>query len=210
MLKELAMQPKPPKGSYNLEQFLEQLEMELRTKVLEKGQSHTSKDKKSNNFFSKLSQALSDAVVPMDKINGHRLVNLNDYISWVKQHMHEAATPIKYQEIVKLHHLAINYAKQLEDLLSGSKLAFLNEGITSRAIPEPHHFIKDHKKHNGDHFPRCLVIPATIFAATFLKIGHMGIKKILDDNKINHSKYTITQASDLKTKLENLQLKKPD
>eukprot|EP00957_Ditylum_brightwellii_P211192 15365871-Ditylum_brightwellii.AAC.2 len=149
-------------------------------------------------------------VVPTDKINGHCLVDLNDYISWVKQHMCEAATPIKCHEIVKPHHLAINYAKELEDLLSDTKLAFLDEGINSRDIPESQLLIKDHKKHKGYHFPIHNVIPTTNLAAIFSKIGYMGIKKILDDNKIDYSKYTITQASDLKTKLESLKLKKPD
>eukprot|EP00957_Ditylum_brightwellii_P139411 10624570-Ditylum_brightwellii.AAC.1 len=146
----------------------------------------------------------------MDKTNGHCLIDLNNYISWVKQHIREAATPIKCQEVVKLHCSAINFTKQLEDLLSDSELAFLNEGITSRAIPEPQLLIKDHKKHKGNHFPTRLVIPSTNFTATFLEIGYMGIKKILDDNKMNYSKYTITQASNLKTKPENLQPKKPD
>eukprot|EP00957_Ditylum_brightwellii_P033218 2516839-Ditylum_brightwellii.AAC.1 len=153
--------PKPPRGSYKLEQFLELLETELRTKVLENGQHHASKDKKLNNFFSKLAQASTDVVVPTDKTNGHCSVDLNNYISWVKQHMREAATPIRHQEIVKLHHPAISYAKQLEDLLSDSELAFLNEGINSRDIPKPQLPIKDHKKHKGNHFPTHLVIPAT-------------------------------------------------
>eukprot|EP00957_Ditylum_brightwellii_P159522 12142954-Ditylum_brightwellii.AAC.1 len=153
--------------------------------------------------------ALSDIVVPTDKTNGHCLVDLNIYISWAKQRMREAATPIKHQEIVKLHHLAINYTKQLEDLLSGNELAFLNKGINSRAIPEPQLLIKDHKKRKGDNFPTYLECPATNVAATFSKIGYMSIKKILDDNNIDYSKFTITQAFDLKTKLESLKLKKP-
>eukprot|EP00957_Ditylum_brightwellii_P138569 10562184-Ditylum_brightwellii.AAC.1 len=41
----------------------------------------------------KLSQTSSDVVVPTDKTNGHRSVNLNNYISWVQQHMREAAPP---------------------------------------------------------------------------------------------------------------------
>eukprot|EP00957_Ditylum_brightwellii_P169137 12873952-Ditylum_brightwellii.AAC.1 len=72
-------------------------------------------------------------------------------------------------------------------------MAFLNEGIASKAIPQPQPLVKDHKKReeNGD-FPTCLVIPATNFTATFSKIGYLGIK----------------QASDLKEKLEALELEK--
>eukprot|EP00957_Ditylum_brightwellii_P118029 9001772-Ditylum_brightwellii.AAC.1 len=98
---------KLPRGSYKLEQFVGLLETELWTKVLEKGENHASKDKKLNNFFSELTQASSYVVVPTDKTNGHHLVDLNNYISWVKQHMREAATLIRCQEIVKLHHAAM-------------------------------------------------------------------------------------------------------
>eukprot|EP00957_Ditylum_brightwellii_P160385 12209726-Ditylum_brightwellii.AAC.1 len=98
--------PKPTRGSYNFEQFLELLETELWIKVLENGENHVSKDKTLNNFFSKSKQASLDIAVPIDKTNCHCLVDLTNYISWVKQHMREAATPIRCQEIVKLHHEA--------------------------------------------------------------------------------------------------------
>eukprot|EP00957_Ditylum_brightwellii_P193796 14757756-Ditylum_brightwellii.AAC.1 len=60
--------------------------------------------------------------------------------------MHEAATPIRCQEVIKLHHEAKIYTKKLEDMLSDSDMAFFNEGITSREIPEPQFLIKDNKK----------------------------------------------------------------
>jgi hypothetical protein len=41
----------------------------------------------------------------------------------------------------------------------------------------------------------------------FPKIGYMGIKKIFDDNKVNYMDKTIIQASDLKAKLETLDIK---
>mmetsp|Transcript_14767 Transcript_14767/g.21694 ORF Transcript_14767/g.21694 Transcript_14767/m.21694 type:complete len:149 (+) Transcript_14767:727-1173(+) len=68
--------------------------------------------------------------------------------------------------------------------------------------------IKDHKEKINNEFPTRLVIPATNFAATFSKLGYLGIKKIFDENNINYAKYTITQASDLKSKLEKLKIKR--
>eukprot|EP00957_Ditylum_brightwellii_P046674 3542226-Ditylum_brightwellii.AAC.1 len=70
------------------------------------------------------------------------------------------------------------------------------------------HWPKDHKEReeNGD-FPTCLVIPATNFTATFSKIGYLGIKWVLDENKVNYVTFAIIQALDLKKKLETLELK---
>eukprot|EP00957_Ditylum_brightwellii_P191720 14594834-Ditylum_brightwellii.AAC.1 len=82
------------------------------------------------------------------------------------------------------------------------------ENLNSREIPEPQLLIKDHKKVQKDgHYPMRPVIPATNFVATFLKIGFMASKKTFDDNGVRYAKYMIEQASDLKTKLETLNLK---
>eukprot|EP00957_Ditylum_brightwellii_P059222 4494978-Ditylum_brightwellii.AAC.1 len=57
-------------------------------------------------------------------------------------------------------------------MLAKGEIAFLNEGIAFKAIPQPRLLVKDHKEReeNGD-YPTCLVIPATNFKATFSKIG---------------------------------------
>eukprot|EP00957_Ditylum_brightwellii_P084912 6456716-Ditylum_brightwellii.AAC.1 len=57
-------------------------------------------------------------------------------------------------------------------------------------------------------FPTRLVIPATNFTAAFSKLGYMGIKKVLDDHEVNYTKYTIIHSSDLKEKLEKMELKR--
>eukprot|EP00957_Ditylum_brightwellii_P086331 6569242-Ditylum_brightwellii.AAC.1 len=91
-------------------------------------------------------------------------------------------------------------------------MTFLNEGIASKAIPHPQLLMKDHKdrEENGD-YPACLVIPATNFIAMFLKIGYLGIKWVVDKNKVNYAKFTIIQqALDLKEKLEALELKRDE
>ena len=38
----------------------------------------------------------------------------------------------------------------------------------------------------------------------FAKIGYLSIKKIIDENKVNYSKLTIVQASDLQKKIDIL------
>eukprot|EP00957_Ditylum_brightwellii_P032814 2487569-Ditylum_brightwellii.AAC.1 len=81
------------------------------------------------------------------------------------------------------------------------------EELDNKAIPQPQLLIKDHKKLKSDgNFPTWLVIPTTNFTATFSKIGYMGIKGTLDEHKVNYSKHTIIQASDLKHYLEVLHL----
>ena len=46
------------------------------------------------------------------------------------------------------------------------------------------------------------MIPATNFTAPFAKVGYLGIKGILDKNKIIYDKFTIQNAHDLKKSLE--------
>jgi hypothetical protein len=59
----------------------------------------------------------------------------------------------------------------------------------------------------GEYVTR-LIVPATNFTAAFPKVGYLGIKNIFDQNGINYSGSTITQASQLKTTLEKLNITK--
>eukprot|EP00957_Ditylum_brightwellii_P206468 15348554-Ditylum_brightwellii.AAC.1 len=121
--------------------------------------------------------------------------------------MDEMAVPIWCQEIVNIHGDVLTFAKQLEDILGEKEMNFLKEGIKSRAILEPQLLIKDHMNlRDNEHYQTPLVIPAMNFAATFSKIGYLGIRKILDDNNANYVKHTITQASHLKEQLDQLNL----
>jgi hypothetical protein len=52
------------------------------------------------------------------------------------------------------------------------------------------------------------VVPAKNFTAGFPHVGQHGIRNILNGNNIKFSKKTIIQASDLKEKLERLQIKR--
>jgi len=68
--------------------------------------------------------------------------------------------------------------------------------------------IKDHKKidESTGEYPSCLVVPAANFTAAFPHIGQRDIFKILKRNNVNFTERNIEQASDLKEKLEKLNI----
>ena len=69
--------------------------------------------------------------------------------------------------------------------------------------------IKDHKKLTSIvEFPTRLVIPAKTFSDTFAKVGYLGLKKILEKNEINYTRFTIVQASQVKEEWEILNRKR--
>ena len=57
-------------------------------------------------------------------------------------------------------------------------------------------------------FPTRLVISATNLSATFSKVGYLGLKKLLEKNEINYTKFTIVQASQVKEEWEILNWKR--
>ena len=74
-----------------------------------------------------------------------------------------------------------------------------------RAIPPPIFLIKNNKTINKKwELPTKLVIPTKTFTATFSIIGFLGIKKITEKAKVNYSRATIIQASDLKGKTKEI------
>jgi hypothetical protein len=103
---------------------------------------------------------------------------------------------------------ALELLEEKRDILSDKEAEFLYQSINSKAIPSPKLLIKDHKKadENGD-FQTRLVVPANNFTSAFPKLGYLGIKKILDDNNVDYASRMIIQASDLKQKLENMDIK---
>eukprot|EP00957_Ditylum_brightwellii_P149256 11366643-Ditylum_brightwellii.AAC.1 len=143
----------------------------------------------------------------MDKTNSYAIMKLEKYINWVKKHLEKTDMEISRAEIVNLHVEAKKFAASFLDLLSKGEKAFLQEGLDSKAIPQPQLLIKDHKdwKQDGD-YPARSVIPATNFTATFSKIGYLIIKKVLGNAGIICNKHTIIQLSNLKEKLEKFNL----
>ena len=84
---------------------------------------------------------------------------------------------------------------------------FSKETIDSKAVPAPKLLIEDHKKPNKEgNFPTRTMIPATNFTAGFPTLGFSGIENTFDKNNVNGMKRSMTQASDLKDKLENLNI----
>ena len=76
---------------------------------------------------------------------------------------------------------------------------FVRQSLAMKAIPAPKLLIKDHKTINEKGgFSTRLVIPATNFTATFSKISYLSIKRCLDKGKVNYSRFSIVQASELK------------
>ena len=124
----------------------------------------------------------------------------------MQEHINNSTIKIPRDTIQQIFKNAVDFANNLEPLLSRDKKDFLKEGIESKAIPTPKPLIKDHKQKKNGHFPTGLIIPATNFTATFSKLGYLALKNILDSNNIQYNKYTITQASDLKNELEKLDI----
>ena len=80
-----------------------------------------------------------------------------------------------------------------------------------RDIPSLTLLIKDYKIINEKReSPTRLVIPATNFTATFSKIGYLWIKRCLYKGKVNYSRFSIFQASDLKERLEEFKIKRDE
>ena len=78
----------------------------------------------------------------------------------------------------------------------------VRQSLATQAILSPKLLIKYHKKINKKgEFPTRLVIPATNFTATLLKIGYLGIKRYLKKGILNYSRFSIVQASNLKERL---------
>jgi hypothetical protein len=106
-----------------------------------------------------------------------------------------------------------NYCQRWDTvtLSEAKEMGFVEAALESRAVPTPKLLIKEHKLMNskGEYVTR-LIVPATNFKAAFPKVGYLGIKNIFDQNRIDYSGSTITQASQLKATLKKLDLKKDD
>ena len=73
----------------------------------------------------------------------------------------------------------------------------------TRVIPYPKSLIKYHKEiNNKGGFPTRLEIPVTNFTAALSKICYLEIKQMLGKGKVNYSRISIVQASDLKERIE--------
>ena len=153
----------------------------------------------------------SSVAIPTDKTNSTRVVPTVGYIPWVTEHLDDQAIVSSRKRISWIYHKCLNLLESLDGWISRNEYRFLEEIIDSKAIPTPQLLIKDHKKpkDNGE-FPTQLVVPATNFTQGFPKLAYKGIKQCFDNFGIVYDKDTIIQASDLKGKLESLNLRKND
>eukprot|EP00957_Ditylum_brightwellii_P075750 5756855-Ditylum_brightwellii.AAC.1 len=118
-------------------------------------------------------------VVLTDKMNNCVTVTLDEFHGWVTKHLNKNAVEMKRKDIVRIRGEAEAFAAKVKLLLTKNEQDFLQEGIAYKAIPQPQLLVKDRKEPEEDgSFPTRLVIPATNFTATFLKLGYLGIKKI--------------------------------
>eukprot|EP00957_Ditylum_brightwellii_P211845 15366664-Ditylum_brightwellii.AAC.2 len=179
--------------------------------IMQEDAESLKKDKSFTKLFDNLKQDGSIVVVPTDKANNYVAVTVKKFHSWVLGHLSENAEELDQKMIINIHRKDELYAAKLKPMLAKGGVDFLNEGIASKATPQPPLLVKGHKdrEENGD-YPTHLVIPATDCMAMFLKIDYLGIKKMLDNNKVNCMTCTIIQALDLKEKLETMRLKKDE
>eukprot|EP00957_Ditylum_brightwellii_P139060 10599025-Ditylum_brightwellii.AAC.1 len=123
-------------------------------------------------------------MVLTDKTNNYVTVALNEFHSWMTKHLDKNVVEMKRKDIAKIHGETEAFATKVQPMLTKNGQDFLHEGIASKAIPQPQLFVKDRREPNdGGSFPTRLVIPATNFTVTFSKLGYLGIKRVLDDNK---------------------------
>eukprot|EP00957_Ditylum_brightwellii_P075548 5741823-Ditylum_brightwellii.AAC.1 len=163
-----------------LEKLLYVLEAELLEKVMKDGDTPTTMDATLEDFFTGLQKREQEIVVPTDKSNGHKLFAATDYINWVKKHMRDASIPIKRQEIVKLHHEALQFANWLKEFLNNDEFGYLMENLNSRAIPKPQLLIKDHKKvQKGWSLPNETCHPSYKLCGNFFKDRIHGNQKYI-------------------------------
>ena len=141
--------------------------------------------------------------VPTEKTNSTRVIKIEDYKRWVSDHLQKAADLALRPKVMALHENANLLLEKVKLDLSVKEEEFARQSLATRAILSPKLLIKDHKTINEKgEFPTRLVIPATNFTVTFSKIGYLGIKRCLDKGKVNYSRNSIVQASDLKETLE--------
>ena len=87
----------------------------------------------------------------------------------------------------------------------------MRQSLAIGAIPYLKLLIKYHKTTNEkEEFPTRLVVPATNYTATFSKIGYLGIKMCLDKGKVNYLRDSIVQASNLKERIEELEVNRDE
>jgi hypothetical protein len=194
-----------PRASDDVELFLKRIEDETLSLAFKFNQQQFESRRASElrEICTSLQQKRDLVVVPTDKTNSFRLLPLHKYIDQMHGHLQKNAMIIPRSRLTEVVEEASTLLDSISHLLSHEEQRYISQSIKSRAIL----LIKDHKQPKGGTFPARLAIPASNFTAAFPKMGYLGIKRIFDLNKVPYAKRTIVQASDLKEKLESLNLR---
>ena len=211
-MKDPNYSPPAPKGSKELECFLQTLERELLTLALDvKSTKLNNTSKRIGDIMNKLKKFPSLVIVPTDKTNSYRSMEIDKYEKLVVQHLIESGEEISRSRLIEIHDKGMDLLERLKKTMTKNEYFTIRSQISSKTIPTPSLLIKDHKKIDKSGFyPTRLLCPASNFTSCFSKLGYLGIKRIFDSNEIDYEKRNIKQASDLKSKLEELQIKKGD
>jgi hypothetical protein len=123
-------------------------------------------------------------------------------------HLNEETVPTTLNHSKEVKAKAHEFLDTLTDILSENEYYYIRSTINKCNVPIVSLLVKDHKKKKLVHdvgrvHPTRMVTPAKNFTTV---LAQHGVKHILDKHKINYSKKTIIQASDLKEKLEKLQI----
>ena len=146
-------------------------------------------------------------VVPTDKTNSVKTVELDFYIKWVTEHLKSVAIPWSRESLKKIYDNAMDIGSYGR-IYFPRWIDFLYKTIETKAITQKL-WIKDHKKpdKNGV-YPSWLVVLETKFTAGFPKLGYLEIENIFNERKVCYDKQTIVQPSNLKENWEIINLKK--
>ena len=197
-----------PIGSTEVEGFLKELKTKLIEQVTKEKLVNKPRDEIICNLLIKLKN-LNEVVIATDKTNSFQTVTIEKYKDWVEEHLETSAKEIDIKRIIEIFDLAIEMQEKYKDLLSDQEYLFLQKNLLTKNIPTPKLIIKDHKKQNEQgEYPSRLIVPANNFTSAFPRLGYLGIKHIFDSHKIIYDRHTITQASDMKKKLEKLGIRK--
>ena len=193
-------------GSNELECFLKQVEEAVLAESLANKKSRN--ESKLSLEFKDLLKMLKEhdlVVISTDKTNSFAMMSTREYAKEINKHLAKNAVAIERNRLTEIVDNCFSFIQELDPYISTNEREYLKEKVQSKAIPNPKILVKDHKKPGPDgRFPTRLVVPATNFTAGFPKIGYLGIKNLFKEHDVDYGQRNIVQASDLKTKLENL------
>ena len=198
-----------PIASDLVETFLKRVEDETINMAFKYKQTTQEHQKSSDirSLVSQLKTSIYTVVVPTDKTNSFRTMDVHAYEKQMLQHLQANGREIDRDYVRTVFDAANDMYRDKKHLLSKHERAALEQCIQSKAIPTPKLLIKDHKPIGPDgNFPTRLVIPAQNFTSAFPRLGYLGIKAIFDKHEVQYMKKTIVQASDVKRDLETMNI----